>query len=158
MPSVPHGEAKADAVGAPAATDPPASAGGRPAAGLQIGAIQGVDDPLLWVAIVSAALSGFFSLNGYALRRTSRRDLEAAFAARSSRHLGSAQEKLPDLQLVCALLRTVFNLTLLVALLELLAVGESRVLGIVGAVALAAGIISIFVVAIPHAWANYAGA
>jgi len=60
--------------------------------------------------------------------------------------------------MLCALLRALFNLLLLVMLLELFEAAYGDFLGIVLAVAVAAGIISVFVVAIPHAWANYAGA
>ena len=117
-----------------------------------------MDDPLLWVAVVSAALSGFFSLNAYALRNTSRRELEAAFAIRSSRSSGALLERLSELQMACGLLRTVLNLTLLVTILRMFEKAGYGIGGTLAAIAVAAGIISIFAVAIPHAWAHYAGA
>lgn len=117
-----------------------------------------MDDPLLWVAVGSATLSGFFSLNGYALRNVSRRDLEATFEDRPSRFLRPVREYLPQLQMVCALLRAVFNLMLLVALLGLFETARDNLFGIISAVSVAAVIISIFVIAIPHAWANYSAA
>ena len=117
-----------------------------------------MDDPLPWVAVVSAALSGFFSLNGYALRNTSRRELEAAFAARPRRFRASLPEHSSELQMLCALLRTLLNLTLLVAMLAMFEASGPDIAGSIAAIAVTAGIVSIFAVAIPHAWANYAGA
>jgi len=117
-----------------------------------------VDDPLLWVVVGSATLSGFFSLNGYALRNVSRRDLEATFEDQPSRFLGPVRKYLPQLEMVCALLRAVFNLMLLVALLGLFETAGDSLVRIISAVAVAAVIISILVIAIPHAWANYSAA
>jgi putative hemolysin len=118
-----------------------------------------VDNPLPWVAVAAAALSGFFSLNSYALRGTSRRKLEAAFAGRTGRHLNRLLEHLSELQMVCGLLRSLCHLTLLVILLWLFEfeAGKPSILNILLAIALTAGIISIFSMAIPHAWAHYAG-
>ncbi len=116
-----------------------------------------MDDPLLWVAVVSAALSGFFSLNAYALRNSSRRELEAAFAGRASRFSASLLAHLSELQMLCALLRALLYLTLLVAVLQMFEAGGASVLGTIAAVAVTAGVISVFAVAIPHSWANYAG-
>jgi CBS domain containing-hemolysin-like protein len=119
-----------------------------------------VDDPLPWVAVAAAALSGFFSLNAYALRDVSRRKLEAAFAGRSRPRLRALLEHLSELQLLCGLVRSLCNLTLLVILLYLFGFEAPRptILNIVLAIAAAAAIISIFSMAIPHAWARYAGA
>ncbi|GAG46901.1 unnamed protein product, partial [marine sediment metagenome] len=78
-----------------------------------------MDDPLLWVAVASAALSGFFSLNAYALRDTSRRKLDPAFKGRSARRLAPLVEHLSELRMICGLLRSLCNLALLVAVLRL---------------------------------------
>ena len=118
-----------------------------------------MDQPLPWVAVAAAALSGFFSLNSYALRDTSRRKLEAAFAGRTGRHLSGLLEHLSELHMVCGLLRLLCNLTLLVVLLWLFEfqAGKANILNMLLAIALTAGIVSIFSMAIPHAWAHYAG-
>ena len=118
-----------------------------------------MDDPLLWVAVLSAVLSGFFSLNSYALRGVSRRKLEAAFGGRGKR-LGRLLEHLRELHMVCSVLRALCNLSLLVAVLYLfkLAGGEAHPWGILAAAAVSAAIISVFSVAIPHTWAHYSGA
>jgi CBS domain containing-hemolysin-like protein len=116
-------------------------------------------EPLLFgVAVIAVALSGFFSLNACALRDPSRRDLESAFLGRGRRRLDELLKHLSELQMVCALLRSVCNLAILVLLLFAFDAGfENRAVAIGVAVAVAAGLISIFVVAIPHAWASYAG-
>jgi len=101
-------------------------------------------------------LSGFFALNNYALRHPSRRELEAAMTGKK-RRFDALVEHLSDLQMVCALLRSVFNLLLLVALLALFERPASAMGHAVAAVALAAAVITVLGVAVPHAWANYAG-
>ena len=92
--------------------------GGKPGPGN--GVNRGVDDPLLWVAVASAALSGFFSLCVYSLRSSTRRRLESAFARHRPGQGESLIKHLPELQMLCALLRSVFNLSLLAALLVIL--------------------------------------
>ena len=109
-------------------------------------------------AAAAAVLSAFFSLNAYALRDPSRSSLESAFAARGRRRLDGLLEHLSELRMVCGLLRSACNLTLLVLLLLAFDFRfENRTVAILVAVAVAAGLISVFVVAIPHAWARYAG-
>jgi len=119
-----------------------------------------VDDPLLWVAVATAALSAFFSLNAYALRDVSRRKLEEAFARRPPARLAELLGHLRELHMLCSLLRTLSNLALLVMVLHLFGAGPSggRLWAILAAVGTSAAIISVFCVAIPHAWAHYAGA
>jgi len=116
-----------------------------------------VDDPLLWATVAAAALSGFFSLNAYALRNPSRRDLEAAFAARSSRRLAPLLDHQAEVQMLCGLLRSVCNLTALVMLMLVFEAGSHNGWGIASALAVAAVIVGVFAVAIPHAWAHYRG-
>jgi len=119
-----------------------------------------VDDPLLWAAVVSAALSGFFSLNAYALRDSSRRQLEEAFSGRSPSRLRSLLTHLGELHMLCGLLRAACNLGLLVVLLLRFqtAPGGADLPGTVKALVLAALVVAVFSVSIPHAWAHYAGA
>ncbi len=125
-------------------------------------------EPLLFFgsAAAAAVLSSFFSLNAYALRDPSRRSLESAFAARDRtsassvgpRRLDGLLEHLSELRMVCGLLRSACNLTLLVLLLFAFdSRFENRAVAILVAVFVAAGLISVFVVAIPHAWARYSG-
>jgi magnesium and cobalt transporter len=116
-----------------------------------------VNDPLLWLAVVSAILSSFFSLNGYALRATGRHSIEQFLAARP-RVLSALLDNQVELQLVCALLRTIANLTLLVGFLSLFHAGPEHPAWTLLAVAVTAAIVSVVGVAIPHAWANFAGA
>ena len=116
-----------------------------------------MDDPLLWATVAAAALSGFFSLNAYALRSPSRRDLEAVFAARSSRCLGALLDHQAELQMLCGLLRSVCNLAVLVMLMLVFEAGSHNGWGIIWAAGVAAVIIGVFAVAIPHAWARYRG-
>ena len=59
--------------------------------------------------------------------------------------------------MLCALLRSVFNLSLLAALVGLIGPGRGWA-GTLAAVGVAAAIIAVVGVAIPHAWGHYAGA
>ncbi|MCK4623719.1 MAG: DUF21 domain-containing protein, partial [Phycisphaerae bacterium] len=122
------------------------------------GAIPAVEPLLFGSAAVAAVLSGFFSLNACALRDPSRRGLESAFASRRRGRLDELLKHLPELRMVCGLLRSVCNMALLVLLLFAFdSQLESTAVAILVAVAVAACLISVFVVAIPHAWARYAG-
>ncbi len=116
-------------------------------------------EPLLFgAAAVAVVLSGFFSLNACALRDPSRRGLESAFLGGDRRRLDELIKHLHELRMVCALLRAVCNLTILVLLLFAFDSGSgNRAVAIGVSVAVAAGLIGIFVVAIPHAWASYTG-
>ncbi|MDY7009253.1 MAG: hemolysin family protein [Planctomycetota bacterium] len=108
-------------------------------------------------AAAVVVLSGFFSLNAWALRDPSRHNLESAFSARS-RRLDKFLEHLSELRMVCGLLRSACNLSLLVLLLFAFdSWFDSRPVAVLVAVSVTAGLISVFVVAIPHAWARYAG-
>jgi CBS domain containing-hemolysin-like protein len=72
--------------------------------------------------------------------------------------LEALMEHQVDLHLVCALLRAVANMTLLVGLLSVFGAGPHDLARAVLAIAVTAGIVSIVGVAIPHAWAHFAGA
>ncbi|MCD4699351.1 MAG: hemolysin family protein [Phycisphaerae bacterium] len=115
-------------------------------------------EPLLFgLAATAVVLSGFFSLSACALRDPSRRSLESAFAVRG-RSLDGFLEHVPELRMVCGLLRSACNLALLVLLLFAFdSRFDSRIVAVLVSVSVAAGLISVFVVAIPHAWARYAG-
>jgi putative hemolysin len=115
-----------------------------------------VNDPFQWVAALSAFLSGFFSLNSYALRTAGRHSLEQHLADRP-KVLSALMEHQVDLHLVCALLRTVANMTLLVGMLSVFHAEHHSLARTILAIVVTAGIISIIGVAIPHAWAHFAG-
>ena len=108
-------------------------------------------DPFLWVVVASAALSGFFALISYALHAFRRLQLEEAFKGdRAEKRLAWLEDNVTALRLTASLFRALANLVLVVALIGLV---DSSVVG----AATAAAIIAIFGVAIPHAWAAYAG-
>ena len=120
-------------------------------------AVSGQGWPI-WAAVVVTALSGYFALNGYALRAASRRELESVFGHRSQKRAGSLPRLRGDLQLVCSLMRSLCNLALLVLLLYVLGYHAAPdVWSILWAVIICGLIISVFVEGIPYAWARYAG-
>lgn len=108
-------------------------------------------DPFFWAVVASAALSGFFALVSYALHAFRRVQLEEAFKGdRAQKRLAWLEDNLTALRLTASLCRVLANLILVLALIDLLA-------GPLISAAAAAAIIAIFGVAIPHAWAAYAG-
>jgi putative hemolysin len=114
-------------------------------------------DPLIWVVAACAALSCFFALSGHTLRAFRRLQLDEAFGGRTGRRrLKTLEEHLTALRLGTALCRVLANLALVVSLVHLLD-GLSGGVRALTAVAMAAGIIAIFGIAIPQAWASYAG-
>lgn len=112
---------------------------------------------LYWIVGGLTVLSGFFSLNGFALRSSRRGPLEEAFKG-PNRHkrLETLGRHLKELRLTCTFCRTLSNLLLVIVLL-LIFDSQMRFWSVCGAVATAGVIIAIFGVAIPHAWASYAG-
>jgi len=114
-------------------------------------------DPLFWVVVGSTVLSCFFSLTSIALRSFRRVQLEEAFESRNTENrLDALERNLGALRLTAALCGALTDLVLVVAMVRLLDSQMSfwRTLGAIGA---AGGIIAIFGVAIPHAWAAHAG-
>jgi CBS domain containing-hemolysin-like protein len=109
------------------------------------------------MAIGLAVLTCFFSLNGYALREVSRHELEAAFAARASRRLKNLLSHLSELQMLCALLRSMANLGLLLTFWFAFDTGPHDTRGILGSLILTCAVIAVFGVAIPHSWSRHAG-
>ncbi len=108
-------------------------------------------DPFFWAVVASAALSGFFALISYVLHAFRRIQLEEAFKGeRAEKRLAWLEDNLTVLRLTASLCRVLANLFLVVALIDLL--GDPLI-----SAAAAAAIIAIFGVAIPHAWAAYAG-
>ena len=108
--------------------------------------------------MATAVLSGFFSLNGYALRGASRRGLERAFQGRARDLLAAVFKHLRELAMLCSLLRSLCNLALLVMVLYLFErSAEDSIWSIVSAIAVTGTVIALFSVAVPHAWAHYSG-
>ena len=121
-----------------------------------------------WVVLLICVLAGgtlFFSVNNIALRIFSRAKLQDAFKATNNT---DAAEKLTDslvrngekLVLACALYRLVLNMCILLLLLAAFAAsgrGRIRISDYILAFIIATAIFSVFSLAIPHAWAKYAG-
>ena len=124
-----------------------------------------------WAVLLICLLSGgtlFFSVNAVALRIFSHGKLQEAFKAaikkKDSKVLTERfLEKEEDLILTCSLYRLIFNMCILLALVALFthpvesAGGRGHVLDYLLAAIIAFVIFSIFSLAIPHAWAKYAG-
>jgi len=121
-----------------------------------------------WVVLLICLLAGgtlFFSVNAVALRIFSRVKLQDAFKAANK---GVAAEKLTDslvenaekLILTCSLYRLIFNmciLLLLVAVFSNLRQAGLQIKDYLLTFVIAMVIFSVFGLAIPHAWAKYAG-
>lgn len=125
-----------------------------------------------WAVLLICLLAGgslFFSVNAVALRIFSQVKLQEAFRAvtrlkEDSRDLTERlMEKEEDLILTCSLYRLIFNMCILLALVALFThrgeplYGGSYALDYLLASVIAFGIFSVFSLAIPHAWAKYAG-
>jgi len=114
--------------------------------------------PTLWVVLAAVVLSCFFALASCSLRAFGRVGLEEAFSGpRGKRRLETLATHLKALRLTMALCRSVANSVLVISLVVLLA-GPPWALGpVLGAVCAATALIAVFGVAIPQAWASYAG-
>jgi putative hemolysin len=117
---------------------------------------------LLICLFVGATL--FFSANAIALRVFSRVRLQEAFKTANGEERPHLVDKLVEnadrLILMCSFYRLVFNFCALLLLVALLSTLQGHVLSVGGYVLVffvALAIFSIFSLAIPHAWAKYAG-
>ncbi|HPY51310.1 MAG TPA: hypothetical protein PLO68_15695, partial [Sedimentisphaerales bacterium] len=117
---------------------------------------------LLICLFVGATL--FFSVHAIALRSFSRLRLQEAFKTADGEERPELVEAVTDnadrLSLACSFYRLVFNFCSLLLLVAMLSTLQNHVLSagsyvLVFFVALA--IFSVFSLAIPHAWAKYAG-
>lgn len=109
-----------------------------------------------FLAVAAACLSGFFSLNFYSLHDCTRRSLESALTGRPHRHLDAFIEHHAELEMLCSLFRSLCNLAIFIfAILTLNGALDAR--GVLLSVLISAVVISIFSIAIPYAWARYAG-
>ena len=121
-----------------------------------------MDHMSIWIVATATVLSGFFALNGFALRSLSRARVEDAFGAlRGRKRLETLEANLHPLQLTVALCRALANLLLVAGMIRLLGLGTSQSQmdwpGVFVAIAWAGGVIAVFGVAIPHAWASCSG-
>jgi CBS domain containing-hemolysin-like protein len=115
-------------------------------------------DPYFWVVAASAALSMFFSVASYSLRGFRRIQLEEAHAgSRSRRRAEQLERHLPALTLTSATCRAVANLALVASMVYVLGAFGGGYLRAAAALAGTALLVAIVSVAIPHAWAAYAG-
>jgi len=124
-----------------------------------------------WTVLLVCLLAGgslFFSVNAVALRIFSHVKLQEAFKAaikkEDSKDLTERlSEKEEELILTCSLYRLIFNMCILLVLVYVFSVRgepskrESYAVDYLLASLVAFGIFSVFSLAIPHAWAKYAG-
>ncbi len=121
-----------------------------------------------WVVLLICLLTGgtlFFSVNAIALRTFSRVRLQDAFkTANKKRSAEELTERLVEnaegLILTCSLYRLIFNMCILLLLVAVFANSHQAGLQIKDYVltfVIAMAIFSVFGLAIPHAWAKYAG-
>ncbi len=117
-----------------------------------------------WIILLIALLTAsalFFSVNAIALRTFSRVKLQDAFEAVKKEDLTNGLVKDAEkLILACSLYRLISNMCILLLLLAVFARlrnGPPQFIDYVLTFIIAAVIFSIFTLAIPHAWAKYAG-
>ena len=117
-----------------------------------------------WIVCVICLLTGgtlFFSVNNIALRIFSRTKLQDAFKTIGKEDLtDNLAENSEKLILACSLYRLIFNMVILLLLLAAFTIahlGNSQITDYFLTFIIAMVIFSVFSVAIPHAWAKYAG-
>jgi len=117
-----------------------------------------------WTVLLIFLLTGgalFFSVNAVALRTFSRVKLQNAFKAANKEDLTDGLVKNAEkLILACSLYRLILNMCVLLLLLAVFARprnGPPQFIDYILTFIIAAAIFSIFTLAIPHAWAKYAG-
>ena len=111
-----------------------------------------------WAVLAGAVLvTLFLSVVHFTLRSPSRVRLEAAFAGpRRGRWLERLDQRQDEMVLGTAVLRAVCHLLILLSVLELLGAARGWPLKLL-AVVLAALLVALAGIGIPHAWAKYAG-
>ena len=117
-----------------------------------------------WIVLLIFLLTGgalFFSVNAIALRTFSRVKLQDAFKAANKEDLTDGLIKNAEkLILTCSLYHLILNMCVLLLLLAVFARlrnGPPQFIDYILTFIIAAAIFSIFTLAIPHAWAKYAG-
>jgi len=122
-----------------------------------------VDEAGRWVLLICVFTAGtlFFSINSIALRIFSRVKLHEAFKATGREHL--AEQLVGDaerLVLSCSLYQLIINVCLVLSVVGFFSARTEGRLGIAGFIltfVITIVIFSLFSLAIPHAWAKYAG-
>jgi CBS domain containing-hemolysin-like protein len=119
---------------------------------------------LFWSILLICVLSGgtlFFSVNAITLRTFSRVRLQEAFReANKTDHADQLLERSEELVLACSLYRLILNMCIILLLVGMFAGLHDGRLGLrdyILTFLCSATIFSIFGLAIPHAWAKYAG-
>jgi CBS domain containing-hemolysin-like protein len=117
-----------------------------------------------WAVLLICLLAGgtlFFSVNNVALRIFSLVKLREAFKAiNKEKHTDSLVENAEKLVLTCALYRLIINVCILLSLLSAFAAArhsKPQFTDYLFTFIIAAAIFSVLDLAIPHAWAKYAG-
>ncbi len=111
-------------------------------------------DLLILAVPVFTALSGFFALCDYSLRSFRRSQLEEFFGGEAGRRrLDRFDRNLTALRVTVSFCRVAANTALVASMLMLIAAPGFSGLWIVVALVAAFGIIALFGIAIPHAWA-----
>jgi CBS domain containing-hemolysin-like protein len=117
-----------------------------------------------WILLVICILAGatlFFSVNAIALRIFSRAKLQDAFKAVNKEERADALvENDEKLILTCSLYRLILNMALMLLLLDVITTLHKdgpQIIDYLLTFIIAVVLFSIFSLAIPHAWAKYAG-
>jgi len=117
-----------------------------------------------WLVLLACFLAGgtlFFSVNTIALRMYSFAKLQEAFKAIGKEKLtDELVEKTDNLILSCSLYCLIFNMAMLLLLLAVFTtrqIGQAQTGSYLPAIIIAVPIFLVFSLAIPHAWAKYAG-
>ena len=117
-----------------------------------------------WLVLLTCFLAGgmlFFSVNTIALRMFSLAKLQEAFKAIGKEKLtDELVEKTDNLILSCSLYCLIFNMAMLLLLLAVFTtrqIGQAQTGSYLPAIIIAVPIFLVFSLAIPHAWAKYAG-
>ncbi|MFW6132679.1 MAG: hemolysin family protein [Planctomycetota bacterium] len=115
-------------------------------------------DPLLWVVAALTALSCFFALVSYSLRAYRRVQLEESFnGSDGKRRLARLETHLRELRLTVSFCRIAVNVGLIVALIYAFDAAGAGVGRLAATAGTALGLLAVFGVAIPHAWATHVG-
>jgi len=117
-----------------------------------------------WAVLLICLFTGgtlFFSVNAVALRIFSRAKLLDLFKAiNTEEHAEELAENAEKLVLACSLYRLILNICILLLLLNIFAAYRQTNLAVIDYVLsliISMSIFSVFSLAIPHAWAKYAG-
>jgi len=117
-----------------------------------------------WVVLLICFLAGgtlFFSVNAIALRIFSHSKLQQALKAANKEELAAQLiENAERLVLTCSLYRLILNMSILLLLLAVFATsrhGRPTISDYLLTFVIATAIFSMFGLAVPHAWAKYAG-